>query len=93
METVKFVSKLLEKQSSDLLKPVRGLARKHIFPTSIEKQTVKPAMDVFRSDVTAAIRLHAELKVLKMSIQHLSSWRICNGGLQYTTYRAPKSTS
>ena len=61
MATAKFVNKLFKKQSSDLLKPVRGLARKHIFPTSIEKQTVKPAMDVFRSDLTATIRLHAEL--------------------------------
>ena len=57
METVKFVSKLLEKQSSDLLKPVRGLTRKHKFPTSVEKQKVKSVMDA------AAIRLQAELGI------------------------------
>ena len=61
MVTPKFLKKIFEMQTGDLLKPVRGLTRKHISPTSVEKQKVKPAMDVFRSDAIAAIRMHAEL--------------------------------
>jgi hypothetical protein len=34
-----------------------------MFPTSIKKQKVKPAMDVFRQEAVAAVKVNHELKV------------------------------
>ena len=54
---------IYEKQKSDLLQQVRYFTRKHMFPTSIKKQKVKPAMDVFRQEAVAAVKVNHELKV------------------------------
>ena len=49
-------------QQKGLLRPVRNCTEKHVAPNSIEKQKVKPAMNLFRPEVTAAILMHAEKK-------------------------------
>ena len=58
----KYAKLIYEMQQKELLRPVRNWTKKHVAPNSIEKQKVKPAMDLFRPEVTAAILMHAEKK-------------------------------
>lgn len=59
--TPKFARLIFEKQKGELAKAVRHWTQKEVNPNSLEKQKVKPAMAMFRPDVTAAIEMHAEL--------------------------------
>ena len=43
-----------------LLKPVRFLTRKHIYPSNLERMNVGRALDIFRPEVTAALRCMAD---------------------------------
>lgn len=61
MVTAKFLKTIFQQQSGELLVLLRGMTCKHMNPTSVEKQKVKPAMDVFRQEAIAAIKVHAEL--------------------------------
>ncbi|XP_070395811.1 uncharacterized protein [Dermacentor albipictus] len=47
-------------QQGSLVKPVRFLTRKHVFPTNIEKMNVKRAIQVLSPAVTAALKLLQE---------------------------------
>lgn len=60
----KFAIKIYDLQQQELAKAVRNWTVKHVNPNSLEKQKVKPAMDMFKPDVTAAIRMHAEIGTL-----------------------------
>ncbi|KAH6926682.1 hypothetical protein HPB50_021197 [Hyalomma asiaticum] len=42
-------------QQGSILKPVRFLTRKHLYPSNIEKMGVKPAVQLFSPAVTAAL--------------------------------------
>ena len=45
-----------------MVRPVRSLTRKHVDPNNLERQKVKYAMDIFRSEVIASIKTLAENK-------------------------------
>lgn len=38
------------------MKPVRFLTRKHVYPSNIEKMSVRPAVQIFSPPVTAALQ-------------------------------------
>ncbi|KAH7938161.1 hypothetical protein HPB49_021014 [Dermacentor silvarum] len=48
---------LYRMQQGSLVKPVRFLTRKHVFPTNMEKMNVQRALQVFSPPVTAAMNL------------------------------------
>ncbi|XP_077485881.1 uncharacterized protein LOC144096945 [Amblyomma americanum] len=47
-------------QQDSIVKPVRFLTRKHVFPSNIEKMNVSRAVQVFSPPVTAALKLLQE---------------------------------
>lgn len=49
------IKKLYELQKKMIIKPVRYLSRKHVFPNNIEKMNVARAVQVLSPDVTAAL--------------------------------------
>ncbi|KAH7979598.1 hypothetical protein HPB49_010001 [Dermacentor silvarum] len=51
---------LCRMQQGSLVKPVRFLTRKHVFPTDMEKMNVQRAVQVFPPLVTAAVKLLQE---------------------------------
>ncbi|XP_049522558.1 uncharacterized protein LOC125945044 [Dermacentor silvarum] len=51
---------LYRMQQGSLVKPVRFLTRKHVFPTNMEKMNVQRAVQVFSPSVTAAMKLLQE---------------------------------
>ncbi|KAH6938940.1 hypothetical protein HPB50_015051 [Hyalomma asiaticum] len=51
---------LYKMQQGSLVKPVRFLTRKHVFPTNMEKMNVQRAVQVFPPPVTAALKLLQE---------------------------------
>ncbi|XP_070396043.1 uncharacterized protein [Dermacentor albipictus] len=51
------LKKLYEMQKAWIVKPVRNLSRKHVYPNNIEKMNVKRAVEVFSSDVTSALEV------------------------------------
>ncbi|KAH6948060.1 hypothetical protein HPB50_022770 [Hyalomma asiaticum] len=51
---------LYKMQQGSLVKPVRFLTRKHVFPTNMEKMNVQRAVQVFSPPVTAALKLLQE---------------------------------
>lgn len=60
--SAKYIKMIYELQQKELAKPVRQLTKKHVNQNSLEKQKVKPAMDIFRKETTAALRMHRELQ-------------------------------
>ncbi|KAJ1528983.1 hypothetical protein ONE63_007350 [Megalurothrips usitatus] len=51
-----FVAELYALQKRDLVKPVRGFSRRHVAPSSIEKQNVMRAKQYFAKPVTDTLR-------------------------------------
>ncbi|KAH7936780.1 hypothetical protein HPB49_003923 [Dermacentor silvarum] len=51
---------LYRMQQGSLVKPVRFLTRKHVFPTNMEKMNVQRAVQAFSPPVTAAMKLLQE---------------------------------
>nr|XP_050022891.1 uncharacterized protein LOC126516841 [Dermacentor andersoni] len=47
--------KIYDLQKELIVKPVRKLTRKHVFPNNIEKMNVKRALEIFSPSVTAAL--------------------------------------
>lgn len=62
-----YIKKLYELQKDLVVKPVRYLSRKHVYPNNIEKMNVARAIQVLSPDVTAA------LEHLKDQAGHTSS--------------------
>ena len=54
-----------------MVRPVRSLTRKHVDPNNLERQKVKYAMDIFRSEVIASIKTLAENK--KPGFEHVTA--------------------
>ncbi|XP_077489494.1 uncharacterized protein LOC144100410 [Amblyomma americanum] len=54
------LKKLYEMQKDWIVKPVRSLTRKHVFPNNIEKMNVKRAAEVFSPGVTSALEFLKE---------------------------------
>ncbi|KAH8024859.1 hypothetical protein HPB51_001772 [Rhipicephalus microplus] len=50
-----YIKNLYDLQKDLVVKPVRYLSRKHVYPNNIEKMNVVRAIQVFSSDVTAAL--------------------------------------
>ncbi|XP_049516704.1 uncharacterized protein LOC125942564 [Dermacentor silvarum] len=55
-----YLKKLYEMQKAWIVKPVRNLSRKHVFPSNIEKMNVKRAVEVLAPDVTSALEFLKE---------------------------------
>lgn len=55
----KYATHIFDLQKDELAKQVRHSTEKHAWPNPLEKQKVKPAMDMFRPEVTATIEMHA----------------------------------
>lgn len=55
-----YLKKLYEMQKGWLVKPVRCLTRKHVYPNNIEKMNVIRAVEVFSLDVTSALEFLKE---------------------------------
>lgn len=53
------VKLIYEMNKDKAVKPVRYLTRRHVSPTSFERQKVKLALDVFSPPVVAAIKMYA----------------------------------
>jgi hypothetical protein len=51
-----YLKDLSEMQGDLIIKPVRRLTRKHLFPTNLEKMKVKLAVQIFSPPVTASLR-------------------------------------
>lgn len=56
----------LQREKNSLVKPVRCLTRKHVYPNNFEKKNVKGAIEIFFPHVTAA------LKFLKQHAGHFT---------------------
>ena len=56
----KYAKMIYDLQKGELAKAGRNWTEKHVRPNSLEKQKVKPAMDMFRPEVTATIEMNAE---------------------------------
>ncbi|XP_077492721.1 uncharacterized protein LOC144103890 [Amblyomma americanum] len=54
------LKELYRMQQDSIVKPVRFLTRKHVFPSNIEKMNVSRAVQVFSPPVTAALKLLQE---------------------------------
>uniref|UniRef100_A0A147BC10 Putative transposase protein n=1 Tax=Ixodes ricinus TaxID=34613 RepID=A0A147BC10_IXORI len=50
------LKKIYEMQKDWIVKPVRFLSRKHVYPSNIEKMNVSRAIDVLSPDVTSTLR-------------------------------------
>ncbi|KAH6926278.1 hypothetical protein HPB50_016221 [Hyalomma asiaticum] len=50
-----YIKDLYKMQQGSILKPVRFLTRKHLYPSNIEKMGVKPAVQLFSPAVRAAL--------------------------------------
>ncbi|KAL1420594.1 hypothetical protein MTO96_023991 [Rhipicephalus appendiculatus] len=55
-----YLKSLYKMQQGSLVKPVRFLTRKHVFPTNMEKMNVQRAVQVFSPPVTAAMKVLQE---------------------------------
>ncbi|XP_035226355.1 uncharacterized protein LOC118198714 [Stegodyphus dumicola] len=53
----KYVRNLYELQNKDVIKIVRNLSRKHVYPSSFEKMNVRRAVQLFSSEMTAGLRV------------------------------------
>lgn len=87
MESFQPIRKTFENQQANrmLVKQVRFLTRIHVSPKNLEKQKVKPAIDIFKPEVIAAILVnsensmegfedvHATVEFLELSINGLTS--------------------
>lgn len=64
-------------------------------PNSIEKEKVKPAMDVIRPEVTAAILMHAKKKKKGFEDVHakVAFMKKSTGGFVSTTFLASRNIS
>ncbi|KAH7933921.1 hypothetical protein HPB49_019155 [Dermacentor silvarum] len=51
----RYLKKIYDLQKEMIVKPVRKLTRKHVFPNNIEKMNVKRALEIFSPSVTAAL--------------------------------------
>jgi len=60
--TAEPVRRLYDKQKNDVIKPVRSLSRKMVFPSSFEKMNVSRAVRLFSVDITSALILGSEGK-------------------------------
>ncbi|KAG8176027.1 hypothetical protein JTE90_024669 [Oedothorax gibbosus] len=58
--TGNFVKKLYEMQEDQIVKPVRFLTRKHVYPNNLEKMNVLRAVQVFSAPVIATIQFFRE---------------------------------
>jgi hypothetical protein len=54
--TANYLKELLEIQEKLIIKPVRYLTKKHIYPSNLEKMKVRLAVQIFSPPVTAALR-------------------------------------
>lgn len=54
--TAKYVKTLYKMQKHSLVRPIRFLTQKHVYPTNIEKMNVKLAVQLFSPAVTAALK-------------------------------------
>ncbi|KAL1421211.1 hypothetical protein MTO96_004222 [Rhipicephalus appendiculatus] len=70
-----YIKKLYELQKDLVVKPVRYLSRKHVYPNNIEKMNVARAIQVLSPDVTAA------LEHLRDQAGHKSSTSFAAAGL------------
>lgn len=55
MITSDFIKQLYEIEKNSVMKAVRFLTRKHVYPDSLERVQVKFAIDFFGSEVSAAL--------------------------------------
>ncbi|KAH7958590.1 hypothetical protein HPB49_003076 [Dermacentor silvarum] len=69
-----YIKKLYELQNDLVVKPVRYLSRKHVYPNNIEKTNVVRAIQVLSPDVTAA------LEHLRSQAGHTSSFSFADAG-------------
>nr|XP_050032240.1 uncharacterized protein LOC126528390 [Dermacentor andersoni] len=69
-----YIKKLYELQKDLVVKPVRYLSRKHVYPNNIEKMNVARAIQVLSPDVTAA------LEPLRNQAGHTSSFSFADAG-------------
>jgi hypothetical protein len=51
-----YLKTLLDMQENLIIKPVRFLTRKHLYPSNLEKMKVYPAVQIFSPAVTASLR-------------------------------------
>jgi hypothetical protein len=51
-----YLKTLLDMQENLIIKPVRFLTRKHLYPSNLEKMKVYPAVQIFSPAVTALLR-------------------------------------
>lgn len=58
--TSQYLKDLYKMQQHSIVKPVRFLTRKHVYPTSMEKMNVRRAVEVVSPPVTAAMKLLKE---------------------------------
>ncbi|KAG8174213.1 hypothetical protein JTE90_015695 [Oedothorax gibbosus] len=58
--TGSYVKKLYEIQRDQVIKPVRFLTRKHVFPNNLEKMNVLRAVQIFSVQVIAALQFFRE---------------------------------
>jgi hypothetical protein len=54
--TANYLKELLGFQEKLIIKPVRYLTKKHIYPSNLEKMKVRLAVQIFSPPVTAALR-------------------------------------
>ncbi|KAH6925841.1 hypothetical protein HPB50_011089 [Hyalomma asiaticum] len=69
-----YIKKLYELQKDLVVKPVRYLSRKHVYPNNIEKMNVARAIQVLSPDVSAA------LEHLRDQAGHTSSVSFADAG-------------
>ncbi|KAH7976578.1 hypothetical protein HPB52_016519 [Rhipicephalus sanguineus] len=58
--TAQYLKDLYKMQQRSIVKPVRFLTRKHVYPTSMEKMNARRAVQVVSPPVTAALKLLKE---------------------------------
>jgi hypothetical protein len=51
----KYLKKLYDLQKNLIVKPVKFLTKKHLYPTNFEKMNVRRAGEIFSPQVTAAL--------------------------------------
>jgi hypothetical protein len=82
-----YLKTLLDMQENLIIKPVRFLTRKHLYPSNLEKMKVYPAVQIFhrllphRFDIlltiTSMIIMTKNFLILRTVLQLQNLWKTC----------------
>jgi hypothetical protein len=79
--TANYLKELLEIQEKLIIKPVRYLTKKHIYPSNLEKMKVRLAVQIFSPPVTAALRYIAH-----HGGEEFAYFKDCSATVKYMEY-------